>query len=244
VTLGAVGEPGPQGEPGLQGQQGLPGEQGPQGVPGPLGVPGPQGVPGPPGANGAPLASINALNGLPCAFSDTQGTVALTFDAYGVVTLRCILPPIVPPNVAPDFWEPNDTLAQATLLGTSINGDVSFQSGPSFVSGTSHTAADSDFYRFNLREDSDFPLDLAVNITMENVSPGAAYNLFLYDHQTGRLVTQSASGTQRIGLLIPDTIGADDTKLLIVEVRPAGLPGSYTLRIEGNGACDTTCAVW
>jgi hypothetical protein len=36
----------------------------------------------------------------------------------------------------------------------------------------------------------------------------------------------------------------DDSKVLIVEVRPVGPLASYTLRIEGDTFCDATCAVW
>ncbi len=105
---GLTGSAGPQGEQGLQGlqgdtgpigPQGLPGlagpqgEQGPQGEVGPAGLQGPQGEPGPQGPQGEPgqgVAVLDDLQGIACNLGSIPGTLEISYDSTGIVTLRCL----------------------------------------------------------------------------------------------------------------------------------------------------------
>jgi hypothetical protein len=83
---GAPGPAGPQGPAGATGPQGLPGADGSQGAPGPVGLPGPAGAQGPAGHG---VQSLGDLAGLPCGDASRPGTVAISYDTTGAVSLRC-----------------------------------------------------------------------------------------------------------------------------------------------------------
>ena len=116
-SAGAVGVPGPmgpQGMPGVagpQGIQGLPGTAGAPGSIGPQGLQGPAGPTGPAGTSG-PLASLSALNGIPCSVGTTAGTTILSFGAGSAAVITCQLPQPPPPDAI------NNTAAAPDSLGS------------------------------------------------------------------------------------------------------------------------------
>lgn len=91
--IGATGATGPQGLQGLKGDIGATGSQGPVGPAGPTGPRGPSGT--------GLLESMDALHGRPCnSTSASPGTITVSYDATGLVTLRCAaaLLTITPPS--------------------------------------------------------------------------------------------------------------------------------------------------
>jgi hypothetical protein len=86
-AAGAAGAAGPQGPAGPAGAAGPKGDTGAQGAAGPVGAAGPQGPAGPAGPS---LPSLESLNGVGCHLAGAPGTAALTYDAGGVATLKCV----------------------------------------------------------------------------------------------------------------------------------------------------------
>jgi hypothetical protein len=86
---GEVGPQGPKGADGIQGLQGEPGSAGPQGEEGPVGPAGPQGAAGEQGPPGGGMGSVHDLEATPCTYLDMPGHLAVSFDVYGTVALRC-----------------------------------------------------------------------------------------------------------------------------------------------------------
>jgi hypothetical protein len=87
---GAAGAPGTAGPQGPAGAAGTAGSKGAAGAVGPAGPAGPPGPAGPAGPAGPSLPSLESLNGVGCHLSGAPGTAALTYDADGVATLKCV----------------------------------------------------------------------------------------------------------------------------------------------------------
>ena len=69
-------------------------EKGPKGDTGEAGATGPKGDKGDPGDA---LATLNALDGIPCTRSGQTGEVSLSYSSDGVGVLTCVLPPSAEP---------------------------------------------------------------------------------------------------------------------------------------------------
>jgi len=78
---GSAGPAGPAGPAGVAGAKGDAGARGPTGPAGPAGQK---------GDAGPALPSLEALNGVGCHLAGAPGTAALTYDAGGVATLKCV----------------------------------------------------------------------------------------------------------------------------------------------------------
>jgi len=80
-AAGAAGAAGPQGPAGPAGAAGARGDAGTAGAAGPQ---------GPAGPAGPSLPSLESLNGVGCHLAGAPGIAALTYDAGGVATLKCV----------------------------------------------------------------------------------------------------------------------------------------------------------
>ena len=80
-AAGAAGAAGPQGPAGPAGAAGAKGDAGTAGAAGPQ---------GPAGPAGPSLPSLESLNGVGCHLAGAPGVAALTYDAGGVATLKCV----------------------------------------------------------------------------------------------------------------------------------------------------------
>ena len=80
-AAGAAGAAGPQGPAGPAGAAGAKGDAGAAGAAGPQ---------GPAGPAGPSLPSLESLNGVGCHLAGAPGIAALTYDAGGVATLKCV----------------------------------------------------------------------------------------------------------------------------------------------------------
>jgi len=80
-AAGAAGAAGPQGPAGPAGAAGARGDAGTAGAAGPQ---------GPAGPAGPSLPSLESLNGVGCHLAGAPGVAALTYDAGGVATLKCV----------------------------------------------------------------------------------------------------------------------------------------------------------
>jgi collagen triple helix repeat protein len=119
-AMGVPGPAGPQGFSGAAGLQGIQGLPGTAGAPGSIGPPGPQGPAGPAGTSG-PLASLDALNGIPCSVGSLAGTTSLSFGAGSVAVITCQLPQPPPPDAA------NNNAGSAFNFGTLNCGQLAVQ---------------------------------------------------------------------------------------------------------------------
>ncbi len=86
---GPAGPAGPAGETGPAGPSGATGPQGPAGPQGPQGPAGPAGPKGDPGSGGG-LTTFDGLNGLACNSAGGGGTIDISYDAAGHVSLTCV----------------------------------------------------------------------------------------------------------------------------------------------------------
>ncbi len=128
---GAPGPAGPQGIAGTPGTTGPPGVAGPAGAIGPQGPAGPQGASGPAGSTGpagpagqkgdpgTALSSLDQLSGTRC---QTDGTVRISYDASGTVTLTCAAAaPVGVPSVRINEVETGTTSSAADEFVEMVN---------------------------------------------------------------------------------------------------------------------------
>jgi len=89
-AAGLAGAPGPAGPAGAIGPAGAKGDAGSPGVTGPPGAAGAKGATGAQGPAGPSLPSLESLNGVGCHLAGVAGAAALTYDATGIATLKCV----------------------------------------------------------------------------------------------------------------------------------------------------------
>ena len=227
---GPAGPKGDKGDPGATGAAGATGEKGAQGAIGPAGPPGPAGEKGDKGDPGEALRSFDSVDDLPCTRNGQQGTISLTYAASGAATLTCVLPtgpPPPPPPCVEDSWP--DTPQTAAAIG-SISGDTA--DDDLFESGTACTAADVDWFRFTLREDSSGQRSLSVRIELH--STRGDIDFCLANASGGELgCSRSSFAPESLTWQTPDTFGGDDTTMLLIKVFPF-TEGSYDLKVVGD----------
>ena len=88
---GPKGDTGPAGPQGPPGKDGAPGTDGTNGTNGAAGATGPAGPPGPKGDPGVgSISSLTSLEGLGCTVAGNPGTVHVSVDGQGAITLSCV----------------------------------------------------------------------------------------------------------------------------------------------------------
>ncbi len=116
-----------------------------------------------------------------------------------------------------DRWEPNNTFAQATNLGT-----ISHWHEPGL---SIHNTADQDYYRFTAVADGEFDVHLNFTHSLGNL------DLFIYDHNQN-LIASSTSTTDNEEIHFH--VHQNDSYYLVVR-GVGGATNGYELDIDGPG---------
>jgi len=136
------------------------------------------------------------------------------------------------PAVLPDEYEPNDTIAEASFLGT-----VAESPSVSSWTATISPKGDRDWYRFTAPDPNTlcFPSDPELfTLTVRMVPPQAPdarnYDLFLYNEAEALLDSSTALGADEEAIVFTwdGVCGNEDSRDFFVEVRGVGDDASAT----------------
>jgi len=220
-TRGAAGERGAAGPQGPAGPAGAAGVKGDTGSAGPAGAVGPAGPAGPVGPVGPSLPSLESLNGVGCHLAGAPGTAALTYDAGGVATLKC-----VPSSGSSVEIRVNEFMTGST--GAASNEFVEL-----FNAGSS--AADVGGFKVAYRSSAGTSDTTLATIPAGTSIPAGGFYLlagsgYLGSHAADQTFSASLAATGG-GLAVRDTtgtildsVGYGDTTNAFVETHPATAP--------------------